>query len=211
MAQIDYNLTELTGAAGVSSRTVRYYIAEGLLPPPVAAGPRSSYSTSHLNRLMLIGRLKNDYLPLREIRKRLNSMSEAEIEEMLNQTTGPEPRLVVDRGPERHGHAASYTSQALGPSPIRHLRPASRDHSPTSNAFRRAPVSQNALDTHGDSHMAPQFTTSRPGSPETRAEGSTWRRLELGPDAELFIREDAYVRKQDRVEWLINWAKRVFN
>ncbi|MCC6705677.1 MAG: MerR family DNA-binding transcriptional regulator, partial [Thermomicrobiales bacterium] len=33
-----YSLQELSDAAGVSPRTVRYYIAEGLLPPPEPAG-----------------------------------------------------------------------------------------------------------------------------------------------------------------------------
>ncbi|MBL8128342.1 MAG: MerR family DNA-binding transcriptional regulator, partial [Chloroflexia bacterium] len=32
-------LADLTEAADVSTRTVRYYIAEGLLPPPEGAGP----------------------------------------------------------------------------------------------------------------------------------------------------------------------------
>jgi hypothetical protein len=32
----------------------------------------------------------------------------------------------------------------------------------------------------------------------------------LGDDAELLIREDAYQRKQERVEWLVRWARKVF-
>ena len=60
-----YSLAELTTEAGVSIRTVRYYISEGLLPPPITAGPRSYYAQSHLDRLRLIDRLKSNYLPLR--------------------------------------------------------------------------------------------------------------------------------------------------
>lgn len=51
------SLTELTAAADVSVRTVRYYIGEGLLPPPEGAGPGSSYGRGHLDRLRLIQRL----------------------------------------------------------------------------------------------------------------------------------------------------------
>ena len=36
----------------------------------------------------------------------------------------------------------------------------------------------------------------------TESAATNRKLLELGPDAELFIREDAYVRKRDRVEWL---------
>ncbi len=39
-----YSLEELTERAGVTVRTVRYYIAEGLLPPPVGGCPRSAYT-----------------------------------------------------------------------------------------------------------------------------------------------------------------------
>ena len=43
-------LAELTEAADVSVRTVRYYIAEGLLPPPEGSGPGSAYARGHLDR-----------------------------------------------------------------------------------------------------------------------------------------------------------------
>ncbi|MDP9366568.1 MAG: MerR family transcriptional regulator, partial [Chloroflexota bacterium] len=72
-------LKELTEAAGVSVRTVRYYIAEGLLPPPAGAGPGSHYTAAHLDRLRLIARLKAAYLPLKEIRRRLAGQDDAEV------------------------------------------------------------------------------------------------------------------------------------
>src|SRR4051812_3746748 len=61
------NLRDLTDAAGVSVRTVRYYISEGLLPPPEGSGPGSAYTAAHLDRLRLIHRLKGAFLPLKEI------------------------------------------------------------------------------------------------------------------------------------------------
>src|SRR5215216_5219614 len=81
-----YTLNELTDEAGVSVRTVRYYIAEGLLPPPVGAGPRSGYTVGHLDRLRLIGQLKDAYLPLKEIRRRVAGLSDAEVRQRLAST-----------------------------------------------------------------------------------------------------------------------------
>ncbi len=78
-----WNLTELTQEAGVSVRTVRYYIAEGLLPPPDANGPRSFYTQGHLDRLRLIDRLKASYLPLKEIRRRLSTLDDTEVHHLL--------------------------------------------------------------------------------------------------------------------------------
>ena len=79
-----YGVAELADAADVSVRTVRYYIAEGLLPPPVTAGARSYYTREHLDRLRVIGRMKDAYLPLREIRKQLAAMDEAAIRQIAD-------------------------------------------------------------------------------------------------------------------------------
>src|SRR5829696_3298315 len=76
-------LGELTAAANVSVRTVRYYIAEGLLPPPEGSGPGSSYTQGHLDRLRLIQRFKEAYLPLKEIRRRLSGLNDGEVRSML--------------------------------------------------------------------------------------------------------------------------------
>src|SRR5215218_8644551 len=76
-------LSELTAAADVSVRTVRYYIAEGLLPPPEGSGPGSSYSQGHLDRLRLIQRFKEAYLPLKEIRRRLSGLGDEEVRSVL--------------------------------------------------------------------------------------------------------------------------------
>jgi DNA-binding transcriptional MerR regulator len=70
---------ELAARAGTTVRTIRYYVAQGLLPGPVAAGPRSAYALEHLVRLGAIRALKARYLPLAEIRRRLARMSMAEL------------------------------------------------------------------------------------------------------------------------------------
>lgn len=67
------DLTELSDRAGVSIRTVRYYIQQGLLQEPEARGPGAHYTEEHLNRLLLIKRLQREHLPLAEIRKAIQS------------------------------------------------------------------------------------------------------------------------------------------
>ena len=71
----EYSLDELSKLAGVSPRTVRYYIVEGLLPPPLTTGRNATYSQEHLDRLNAIASMKEMYLPLREIRHRLNTLT----------------------------------------------------------------------------------------------------------------------------------------
>src|SRR4051795_5362409 len=63
------DLTGLADRAGVSIRTVRYYLQQGLLPKPEARGPGAHYTAEHLDRLLLIKRLQREHLPLAEIRR----------------------------------------------------------------------------------------------------------------------------------------------
>ncbi len=63
----DFSIGELSDAASVTARTIRYYVAEGLLAPPEKSGRGATYTEEHLARLQLIRRLKGEYLPLQEI------------------------------------------------------------------------------------------------------------------------------------------------
>src|SRR3954470_17142841 len=94
-----YSLTELADLAGVTPRTVRYYIAQGLLPAVGQYGPGSKYDDDHLARLRVIRRLgpgnkrddaplarlratrrpEAEHLPLAEIRRRLDELGDADI------------------------------------------------------------------------------------------------------------------------------------
>ncbi len=90
-----YTIGELARAAGVTTRTIRYYTAEGLLPPPETRGKFAGYSEAHLHRLQLIARLKAAYLPLQEIRARLERLSPDEVARLLEETPpAPQQRQI---------------------------------------------------------------------------------------------------------------------
>ena len=62
---------ELSARAGVSVATIKYYIREGLLPPPSVKTGRTMgyYDHAYLERLRLIRQLRDDhFLPLRVIK-----------------------------------------------------------------------------------------------------------------------------------------------
>ncbi len=65
-------LVELADAAEVTPRTVRYYIAQGLLPPPVGGGSAAAYTEAHLQHIKAIKAFQLQHLPLSEIRQRLS-------------------------------------------------------------------------------------------------------------------------------------------
>lgn len=84
-----YSLGDLERETNTSGRTVRYYIAEGLLPPAYGRGPSATYDLGHLLRLQLITSLKADRLGLQEIRERLNGLTDDDIAAMLCVQTEP--------------------------------------------------------------------------------------------------------------------------
>jgi DNA-binding transcriptional MerR regulator len=47
-----FSIDELADLGGVSRRTVRFYVHEGLLPPPLGVGRGSHYGQAHLDRLL---------------------------------------------------------------------------------------------------------------------------------------------------------------
>lgn len=77
-------ITELAMRVGVTPRTVRYYVAEGLLPPPGGGGQQRVYTHEHLLRLQAIKRLKEAYLPLGEIRRQLSGASLTDLERLAS-------------------------------------------------------------------------------------------------------------------------------
>jgi hypothetical protein len=63
-----FNIDELADLGGVSRRTVRYNVQEGLLPPPLGVGRGRHYDQSHLGRLLEVKAQQEAGLTLDEIR-----------------------------------------------------------------------------------------------------------------------------------------------
>ncbi|MBX5445082.1 helix-turn-helix domain-containing protein [Sphaerobacter sp.] len=64
---------QLAERSGVPARRIRYYVAQGLLPPPVGRGRAAHYRRAHLDRLRQIQVLREANLGLDEIRRRLGA------------------------------------------------------------------------------------------------------------------------------------------
>ncbi len=64
-----FALEELSTRSGVPARTIRYYQSERLLPIPAKRGREAVYTVDHLERLRLIGELRDRSLNLASIRE----------------------------------------------------------------------------------------------------------------------------------------------
>jgi DNA-binding transcriptional MerR regulator len=71
-----WTLAELTEDTGLTPRTIRYYIARGLVKGPVVAGRGAIYSAEHLERLKMIKRLQAGGMMLAEIARVLGGAAE---------------------------------------------------------------------------------------------------------------------------------------
>jgi DNA-binding transcriptional MerR regulator len=71
-------LAELSGESGIPARTIRFYIARGLLTGPIKAGRGAIYTAAHLARLERIKVLQGEGMMLAEIARQLNGSPPAE-------------------------------------------------------------------------------------------------------------------------------------
>ncbi|MFH1467077.1 MAG: MerR family transcriptional regulator [Pseudomonadota bacterium] len=141
MSTETYTFTELCVRAGVSERTVRYYVAQGLLPSP-GTGRAARWRGDHLRRLDLILQLKEKHLPLAEIRLKLEAMTALEVQDLV----------AVQRQEPRPSTASEYVQKVLagmrpaaGPPPgqaraLSTAAPAPR-HPPSRSTWEHIPLS----------------------------------------------------------------------
>lgn len=71
--EISMSLMELAEKAGVSPRTIRYYISRDILDPPLKRGPNAVYGEKHLTTLNKIKELQSRGLTLSQIEMLLAS------------------------------------------------------------------------------------------------------------------------------------------
>jgi DNA-binding transcriptional MerR regulator len=207
-------------------RTIRFYISEGLLPPPQAHGRYSVYDEEYLTRIELIKLLKNAYLPLKEIKRMVESLSKAEIESMLHKLSEPgspapltspqapasvpqaSPAKVIKEGglPE----ALDYISRVL-------KSQAAPAASRTPPAVPAAPAMPKLVNP--PSHP---LARARAGLPELEADAGTslaqpeespssWRRYTIQPGVELLVSEQVYHQFAPSISKIVAQVKQLFS
>jgi DNA-binding transcriptional MerR regulator len=192
----EYSLSDLASLTGVSARTIRYYIAMGLLPSPTQAGPGARYSEGHLARLRLIKQLQREHFPLADIRSALAELSDDQVVEMLEAPTGPQPPT----------SAKDYISGVLGETPAAQWRTFESRLS-ASRPFDRLSWRLASLSdvTSFSVEPARDRTPAEPPTPDR----SQWDRVALTNDIELHVRRPLSRHQHRQVEKLIAIARQV--
>jgi DNA-binding transcriptional MerR regulator len=198
----EYSLQDLADLAGATPRTIRYYIAQGLLASPGRVGPGTTYTEGHLNRLRLIRRLQREHLPLAEIRTRLAALDDATVASLVAAPPS-EPAA---------GSAVDYIRGVLGGDgpiertlwdpTIRAGSPSSPVGPPASPAVRLSPDLEPSRP-----HVAEPSPTYAAATPAP--DRSQWDRILLAPDVELHVRRPLARLVHKRVERLIAIAREI--
>jgi len=226
-------ISELAERAGVSIRTIRFYISEGLLPAPQAHGRYSVYDEEYLTRIELIKLLKNAYLPLKEIKRMVESLSKEEIESMLNKlsestsnpptpastpmapldSTGTVPN---DMGKKEAGlpEALNYISRVLKSQ----AAPLSNNAAlvlPAPQASRPMPSMPGKSTPPGRSlARASLFETDADASApavQPESDESSWRRYTIQPGVELLVSEQVYNQSAPSIHKIVAQVKQLFS
>lgn len=196
-----YTIGELAEQAGVTPRTIRYYAAEGLLPPPDTRGRYALYGDDHLYRLRLIARLKEAFLPLNAIRARVERLTTTEVQEALAVAVAPPASSAVD-------YLAQISRQrSSAPAPLgyqpRHFAEARAPYpAPARGALPPAPEAEGL-------RASPPLQVGRVDLPAP-PDGESWRHITLAPGVELHLREPLAPEDSVRVEQLLALARALF-
>lgn len=152
-----YALTDLAKLAGVTPRTIRYYIMQGLLPSPGKQGPSTRYDDSHLELLRVIKKLQNAHLPLAEIRARLRTITGEQIATM---TSSSDAESTPDSAVEYIRRVMGAPTETPLPTPAASAAPptASEDHSKTQAQAQRSQWERIPLDPDVELHIRRPLT-----------------------------------------------------
>jgi len=145
-------------------RTLRYYLAEGLISPAAEKqGTASVFGYPHLLQLLVVKKLQSEHLPIRKIKELVGGRTERELERLLG--------LDTSAGAKHEAH--SYLEKLLTGST-----------SPSASAARSQSPAGRTADT---ARPAPNLSPARPSTPTGQA---TWARVEIEPGLELHVRGD---------------------
>lgn len=188
-----YTISELAQKADVTPRTIRYYVAEGLLPAPIGTSRAATYNQTHFNCLRLIKVLKNEYLPLQEIKNLLGGLSYQEVKELLAEKQKNEEKP--------SDTAKSYLKNLLQPVN-------------SSSELMRHKVKQKRIKKKKKTLATKKQFEGAVSSDlkEKTLSNTIWQRISLNSNVELHIKVDSKTTNLDpNVKKLIKAANKIFN
>jgi DNA-binding transcriptional MerR regulator len=188
MTEEEFLINELAKKAGVSVRTIRYYMAQDLLQAPKTRGRYARFNKNHLDRLELIKNLKDLHMTLAEIKGLIETIGEQKI---LDQLEKDEPSFL-----EPHLFTAELKMEKSGSAALDYLA--------------RISSSQKLFQAKESARIpSPPRQTGR-RTAETSPSQQTWERVQLAPGVELNYLSSFDTENLARIQQLIEDSKKLF-
>lgn len=167
LAEIGTTQDRGTVSAMPDERTLRYYLAEGLISPAAdKQGTASVFGYLHLLQLLVIKKLQSEHLPIRKIKELVVNRTERELERLLG--------LDAKAGATNQSHAylEKLLTSPASPSAAAALARAQKSGSPATGA--------------------PRAVANLPAAKQSApvAGQANWARVEIEPGLELHVRGD---------------------
>ena len=214
MLATEPTLAELAEASGLLPRTLRSWVAQGLLPGPLTRGPFARYPADTLERVLAV-RAMHDLLgmPFTAIRQELLVASPEQIQGYAAKAAGlaPEPSDPPATAPRQgSGSALAYlqalraraaTPAALPAAPMLRAGAPAATPRPDTLAMPPAPSATEPPALSGFEALERRLAEGRTGKPPARkARAEEWLRIPVTPDVELAIRGPLDAEQRARLE-----------
>jgi len=179
--QRGHKVTEVPDA-----RTIRYYITEGLVGRPGGSGGSAAvYGYRHLLQIVAIKALQSEFVPIREIKKAIGSLSVEKLQAQLEKWAGHRPL---------EGQASSW-APAWQQTLVREA-PAEFSVDPDADPEQRLGAARRfllGLRSGRADAPAESLRVALGADENSQAAPTGWHRFELFPGIELHVREGTEV------------------
>jgi DNA-binding transcriptional MerR regulator len=193
--EIRFTVGGLAEAAGVTVRTVRYYVAEGLLRDPAVEGRHALYDEDHLNRIGLIQKLRMARIPLAAIREHLRNLTPLEVTDLLSQAASA---AYEHRRAQLNAEAAEAGTGGSAAGHVARLLEIAERGGEAVTGWPGDPVEA----ARGERIAAPRESAPVPES---------WERYGIGEGLELHVRMPVSPEFRGRLDRLLAEARALFS
>lgn len=199
MLQLNFWISELAERTGVSTRTIRYYVEQGLLPQPEIQGKYAVFNEDYLIRLKLIKYLKDAYLPLREIKRKLETLMVPEMHDLVRKFELDPVRALAELD--------IYPAERS-----RNLTPTDDEEESSENAHDYIQRTLNRKPAVVRERPV-MFQAAAMPAPKSALEpvSESWQRVDLAPGVELNIRQPQPQSMRVKLEEVIKMARKILS
>jgi DNA-binding transcriptional MerR regulator len=194
----DLTLEDLASHSGLTLRTLRFYIQEGLLQGPDTHGKYAKYSQQHLERLEMIQRLKNLRLPIKEIRHLLNNMTADEISQIRQYQDDLNPVYSINKLES----ISDSSTASPGSSALEYLRNLETGQK-NINTYSSTPAIKKPA-------RVPRPAPVYKHQVYAKGDQESWKRIVIDDGIEFNVREPIDMDEELKVRKLIEYARALF-